>query len=285
MGRLALWLPLVAAGSLTLGVAYGLLVWVLPSVKLNAILTCLLAFGCGTLAAAALKRAHIRSTAAAFGFGAVSGVLALYGAWVSWLFAVFAYTGVVLNPMGIVSLAGALSVDGVWSIGSSGEPLHGWPLQAIWLLEAAIVAGAPMVMALVAAHKDPYCESCRRWAADQEHVGPFTPISDVVRFRQRLEEGHFGVLGELGPSSLEAEAYSMIDLLRCPGCDGLHLMTVRTGYVRIRDGKRELVETKVVDRLRIDRESADLIHQLAAPEMPPEPAAAASSASRRSSRA
>jgi hypothetical protein len=148
----------------------------------------------------------------------------------------------------------------------------GGALWAIWGLEAIIIIGvaAPVAMGVLS---DPFCERCGRWVESTRSLGPFALIDDRGAFRAALEAGDWAQLERLQPARSGASSFTELELKHCDGCNELHLLTVNSVTVKVKDGKEDKKDEAVLQNLILDKMAYGRISEMqrAVPAPAPSP--------------
>ncbi|MEM6393446.1 MAG: hypothetical protein AAF797_11785 [Planctomycetota bacterium] len=245
------------------GAIYGLAVWYIPIIYLNILLTIGLALLAGGAVLGVSRWTHTRNGGLVLIAGLLAGVAALYASWVGWLWALSEREVLVLDPREIWYVMQAISENGLWSIGSSGTPVSGLALWAVWFIEAAMIVAGAAGVAFVGYQRTPYSESAKAWMTDTETLPPLAPIADHAAFRRGVEGSDFGILTELGPVPEGTDTFTLYDLISVPNDNREHLLTV-TSVTLTANKKGEIQENRkpVVNRLIIDAETRELLSQI-----------------------
>ncbi len=260
-------------GAMVLGFAYGVIVFYMPIVYINALLTVGLGAGLGVLVRTIAMSMSVRNVPVVLLVAIITGLVAEYAAFVGWVAAVAQWNVVIINPGTLMPVLEALAEQGVWSM--KGSTVKGAFLVGIWIIEGLVIIGTTLYFARDVLHRTPYCESCNRWLRDVSLVGPFKPVADGASLRTSLEQGDFAALGEVKPLDAEEpnDYFAEYELINCPSCDEMAVVTIRNVRLVV-DGEGKLTRTvtPIVNQLKIDRTSSDLIKELGPGN---EPAAAA----------
>ncbi len=230
-----------------LGLIYAYLIFYIPFVYLNFLITVGLGFAMGLVAIGCIRTGHVRSPFAGFGMGLFLGGLALWFQWSRWMAIFTEHTIDTYSPLLLGASMAVTASEGAWSI-LSVTPT-GLVLWVIWLVEAGIILGIPAVVAL-GATSDPYCERCKVWLKTSSTIGPFVPLRDPEAFVERLLRRVPHTTDELQMSTLGAARYSELGLLNCPECRRFHVMTITTVTITHDENNKEKRDEDVeVDNL------------------------------------
>ena len=279
-GRFPAWglLLLVGGGSLVawpVGLLYGAATVFFPFVQLTALLTAAVALGLGWLARGLALRGKIRNTPVVAAGGGLIGLTALVAAWTGWVAALSwgRPTLWLFLPSELFRFAGAVWSQGVWSVGSGG-PVRGWPLVAVWSVEALLLVLPVVLVPAHAVARRPFSEGADAWAREERLLPPLTFLPPEARpaFVDRLRAGDFGVLASLEPVGEEAPAWTRYRVRSVEAEPDAAFLTVTTAESRATGAGDLLVEHACLARnLVIDGGSLELLEEIAAaPDGPPD---------------
>lgn len=264
----------LAAGclsALVLGPIYAIIVFYMPIVYVNVLLT----IGLGALLGVIIRKVamaqHIRSLAMILLIAAVTACVTIYASFVGWLLPVAGWSYFFFTPTDVLDVLDQVAEVGVWSL--KGDTVKGTFLIIIWIGEAVTILGGTMYFAYEEIAKTPYCEHCSQWLPVKTMVGPFEKVADAKALRADLEQGNFAALGAIKPLAPDAAAteFSDYELTDCPTCPDMAVVSIRNVLlVADKEGKITPKINVIVNRLLIDHDSCELIKQLG-----PQPEAAA----------
>jgi len=262
------------AGALVLGGIYGIATMYMPVVELNIAATVCLGIAIGWLVGKGGELGKVRSRAILTVFAILLALLADYAGWITWLLAYYEFKGFVVNPADVAAALREVAENGAWSIGLiNGFTPTGVVLYIIWATEAALIAALSAVFAWRVVRHIPFCETCRRWVKDKTALPARESVVGGGAIRAALEAGDLGPLQALKPLLFNGKAWTETELLRCPQCAELHLLTVKS--VRISKdskGKESKNEEDIVRNLIVSRAAYE---ELERPPAPPPSAPAA----------
>lgn len=248
VGGLVTSLLVAAAGAAALGFAYGYALYYVPLIYLSVLGTLALAFGVGWVSRFGLHRGHVRNGGMATVVGLVASLAALWGAWVAWTHALVEFEALLLSPGSIGELASVVAQEGAWSI--FGWTPTGAAQWGFWIVEALIIVGGGMLMAVSLHAAVPYCEDCRRWATHTTEVGPLH-AKELRPAAEALARGDAGPITALPAARRTAAFYGKIVVRCCPGCDRTNVAAVELVEQKKKDGKTETEETTVIDDISL----------------------------------
>ncbi len=286
--RLALGLALSVLLGAIAGVIYSALVFYVPFLKLRFLITLLAGLGIGAMTLWLVRVAHVRRATLAIVVAMTTVTAAYYVSWASWIgLAISDMTGgdlsaltvtgnLLVNPAGMVEFAQFMLEEGFW-VREESEPVKGTALAVIWLIEAGVLLGVPLVMAIKVTGEHPYCEACGSWTTQRSSVAALEETEDREALRQELLDGDLDALADLGPADFLAPARLRVERDACPNCGETQCMTVwHVAFAPSKDGSVAENKTAIVRHLRLTPEQAAWVDRdlaAARPITPPEAAA------------
>ena len=245
----------VAASAVTaaiLGFVYAYAIYYIPIIYLNFFITLAFGAGVGYVAGFMAKSGKTRNTKVVLLLGLVAGVLALYFQWVFWVGIVFEEVPEIGHVYGLGflwELILAINENGVWGMGSSGEPVTGIVLWIVWGIEAVMIVGAATFVALMVCN-GVFCERCNQWA-DEALGGVNLALSDELNaVLPALSEGHFGGLKSVPLAGHDDAAYARVDFRSCHRCTEFNTLSL-VGVIHQldKDGNLETKEDPIIEGL------------------------------------
>lgn len=230
---------------------YMLLVDLIPFIYASILLTAGFGFALAVLGSKSITAGHCRNRALAFGVGLLlgaGGLAASYG----WAFlidineAASNYPGVPL-----LELAQEASfkmwldarIDGGWKVGKSTE-ISGIGVMIIWFIEAAIIMGAPLLLAMADAAV-PYCEPCQTWTRSQGSSLKGLTRQDV---QPVLDRGDLaGLLSMADHPETDSSYRIKLERRYCPQCANTAFLTVTEIHTTRKDGKEQENKTELLE--------------------------------------
>lgn len=278
----------LAAGCLVaplLGVAYSFSFYYIPFVYLNFLLACAFGAGIGWVVGYLARVGKIRNTLAVSAFAAVATILGVYAEWGSTVYAMTPVTDLQqlwadagflpLRPNNLVALMQHLFAEGSWGL-SGNSTVHGWPLVALWIIEAGIIFGAATATAANHIVKRPFCENCQVWIEGQQphyYVGDGSePVWNEV------QQGAFESLALTPRAGGNEPTYVRLTLSVCEGCSTSNYLTITTcKSTTDNKGNPKLEENDVVTHLILQPAQVEIVQaaSLIAPEVGSTPLALA----------
>lgn len=205
--------------------AYGPISHWSPDARLNFVIAAAYGYVVSRIVNAMLKHQKICDALPALIVAGVLGLLAIWTAWLSYLWTLInynfsGYLDFLLHPTSIWKVMQAIAHYPIWTLSknSSGSPIL---YYGVWVVELAIVVGLPMLMALSYIRENKVCDDCRDWLRKTEDIARFLlPDGNDVQTLADLQRGDVSALPALSrlagddetPAWIEAHGYA------CPNC-------------------------------------------------------------------
>lgn len=262
--QLVLGVPIIFIISIALAFAYAYSIVYVPYIYVKFLLTLGFAFGVGFSTAIILQFFKTRNTIFALCFGLMSGLFALYAAWVT-----FEY--VFLDEMykehvALIRLADPrtawhvlcyIAETSQYSI--AGMTIAGARLWSLWAVEACIILGACGYLAHYFIKDSVFCEACKGWTDDHKNKLTFEYISES-ELKQKLATQDLSFLNDIFKVKQTAESFYRIDCAVCCTCENLYtlsLLRVTRSYDK--EGKETDKEKFIIKNLFICKDTFDKI--------------------------
>lgn len=161
-----------------------------------------------------------RSKTAAIIFGTLSGVLAIYISWYTFLYVILRKDliamdlSAMLNPFKIYDTASFLSVKGYYSL--FGNRVSGGFLWFIWIVEAIGIFIAGVLGGSGALHKQTFCEDCKNWAENLD-FNLNLKIPDRNEAKNIVESNIMEILHFPKMDQVDGE-HLRVNIQQCPDC-------------------------------------------------------------------
>jgi hypothetical protein len=98
------------------------------------------------------------------------------------------------NPSIMIEYASQINEVGTWGIRSA--TVSGWFLGIIWIIEAGMLIGVPLVLTYWS-DIEPFCELSNTWAEKKESTFQYELIEDPLKLKADLEAKQYGGLLEM----------------------------------------------------------------------------------------
>ena len=204
--RLTMAYAIFIALAMVLGYIYTLLSIFIPFVYLNFFITTGFGVVLGMLCRVLIRVSHARNKQSRVMLAVIVGLLANYFQWTAYIS--YAYNGEIpsvteylsnlswiVMPKNFLAAIGEIYQYGTWSM--FGATVKGLPLAIIWILEAVIIVGSP-VLAILKTEVYPYSEVLLRWYPKYTLFNDFESIAAAGILTGQLREDPVKALEALG---------------------------------------------------------------------------------------
>ena len=223
-----------------------------------------LAFGAGVGFAVNLgaRIGKVRSPGFIMLLGLATGIIAMYFAWVFYIYFLWRKSGIegmwIWNPSLVLEMIQFFAEDGVWSF-RDWTPT-GWTLYGFWIAEALIVILLALVVAV--ANDTPYCDQCNVWTKKNKDVATFA-LAEPGPLKTQLEMEGYEVLDALNKLPHDPADCLKATLHSCPRCEDTDFLTICHSRKTVDgNGNETTQETEIVKHLRIPRDLAEHLQGL-----------------------
>lgn len=244
---------LVAAA--VLGIIYGIVCFINPLVYLTALGAVFLGMLIGRAVVFGADRGKVRNPLFVTFVGCVFGAVAVYFAWVGYVFAVTDFMVFTLQPEFLWMMIQFVGALGAWSIG--GHTPTGWELYTLWLIEAGVILY--FTAATAAGVRRPFCEECGAWTVEEKGIA-IASDTDRPALLADLEREQYESLDALRRREIDPTGCLLLTLHTCPRCRESNFLTVEAMSLSANNkGELEQKVTPFVRHLRIPH---DVVEQL-----------------------
>jgi len=242
------------------------------------ILTLVFAVGVGYSLSTAARIAKCRSTGFLHLTGFLIGLLALYFAWVAFLFVLYrryASSGdelglinTLLSPAVVWEIACAIGEEGWYSM--RGGPIKGTILWVFWGIEALVVVFCVTALSSTGIADKVFCERCHRWCkTTKDFMRLLVPNNDDLL--TRFSSGQIDAMAEMPAAHDAVSPYMRVDVDRCESCqDTATWRALMITHERTKAGKLEEKDEAIVAPLLLTTDRLRQLEEYAARE-PVEP--------------
>jgi hypothetical protein len=225
---------------IVLAYAYAYLDAYCPYAKGRALGAVFFGVGLGAATAAVAKVGKVRSLPVVLALVAAAALVSYYFCWAFWIHAAFdrfadgnsagqlpTLGDLITKPLILFRCVYLFNQIGYWSTTSSAnDATTGTFLALIWVIEAAAIFGAAMLVAGSTVRSTMFCEACNRWCAKPVRLRA-TAAGDVAQARAALEAHDLAYLDRLGPATGRQHFWN-IEYEQCDQCSKLHAVTVKS---------------------------------------------------------
>ena len=266
--QLVLGVPVLLFVSILLAFAYAYSVVYIPIMGyLSFLLTIGFALGVGFSTAVILQFFKTRNTFFSLCFGIVSGLFALYAAWVTFEYVFLNKVTTeeiellqVAKPKVLWNVACLIAEKGWYSIRSMTP--KGIVLWSFWGLEACVVVGVPAYMTHSFMKDNVFCETCSGWTDDHKGKLIFEYLSET-ELKQKLTIQDMSFLDDTLKVKRTAESFYRIDCSVCCTCNNLYTLSLlRVTRTWDEKGNENDKESYIMKNLFISKETFDKLTSL-----------------------
>jgi hypothetical protein len=260
----------IAAGSLAalfLAVVYAFSFQYIPFIYLNFLLAIALGGGIGLTVGLTAREGKLRNVSVVAAIAIIAALLGLYVQWGATVYAacppdrlpeLWSKAGLLpLLPQNIYLLMQDLFAEGSWSL-TSGSPVRGWPLFALWVFEAITILASAFHFATSQIANQPFCEKCQEWIAGKSpHL--YTGAGHE-RVWSDVQHGAFESLALTPRATGQEPTYMRLTLNVCEGCHENNYLTITACRNTIDPkGNHKLEVTNLVTNLILQPAQAEIV--------------------------
>lgn len=247
-----------AVSALVLGFAYAAANYYSPSVWLTFFAVLFYGGGVGFAVKFGAQLGKVRNTGFVLLLGTATGILAVYFAWVFYIYFLSEMTVMLWSPLLIFENMQSFAEKGLWSF-KSWTPTGFW-LWAFWMAEAAMIV--LLSLAISISNDTPFCDPCNCWTKKADDVARF-PLTDPQQLKEDLEAERYEVLETLHQGRVKPNDCLKAIIHSCPQCEESDYLTISHVEVVVdKDGDETTNENEIVTNLWISRELTDHIQEL-----------------------
>ena len=245
-----------------LSIIYIALQWFIPFIYFNFFIAAGLGFGVGGGVFIAIGAGKIRNTTYECVLAVLCGLLSWYCQWAlfvslmseaegsmgggMWVRSSFNLTGflyILIHPDILFQAMLRLNDAGTFTL--KHNTVSGSFLWVVWVIEALIIIGAPMLFSLSGRSTSPFSEQNGEWMEDREVEGKLKTVTDADAMIKELSTGNLKCLNNFLPADDLSTDYATLRIYESPG-DPVSYISV-TNNSHQADKKGELKkETKTV---------------------------------------
>ena len=249
------------------GGLYGVIVHYVPLIYLNALVLFVAAAVLATTVGGQIRGGNIRNAAVGALIGLVAGAAAVYAAWVIWVAALSGWQAWIFSPVDHYAIAGELLETGLRSIGSSGDPVRGVFLAALWILEALTLIAGGLIGGYMTPRRTPYIETIGQWATESAEFAPLAYFDkdEAKAMAQRLRAGEAEALAELRPSTNPDLGFTQARFAFSEVDDSEQFLTLGTVTPPKKADQKPAINV-ICRNLLVDRDARQVIEAMLVPQ-------------------
>jgi hypothetical protein len=180
-------------------------------------------FFTGLIVSVMLKQGKVRNTLLALLCGAISGVLAVYFAWSSYIHVHVAESPLLCQPDQVINVMKVLYEHGAWQV--RGTTITGIPLAIVWIAEFLIIAGINVLVGYGSVSDTPFCERSGRWLDEERKVNTLAAFTQPDQLTA-LKAGDLSVLMQAKAKHEGASTFARLIIKHSPRCEDFCTVTV-----------------------------------------------------------
>jgi hypothetical protein len=150
-----------------------------------------------------------------------------------------------------------LFADGSWGL-SGNTTVHGWPLVALWIIEAGVIITLSVMTAVAQIADRPFCEACQRWVSG--HAPHFYVGDGTEPVWNEVQQGTFETLAMTSRATGAEPTFVRLTLNTCEGCSDSNFLTITACRNTVDNkGNPKLEEKKVITNLILAPQQVDIV--------------------------
>jgi hypothetical protein len=265
-----IFISLIAAFVITviLSIIYIALQWFIPFIYLNFFIAAGLGFGVGGGVFIAIGAGKIRNTTYERVLAVLCGILAWYCQWALFVSLMAAAEGSMGGGMWVRS---SFNLTGFWYILSHPEILFramlslnevgtfnlkhntvsGTLLWVVWVIEALIIIGAPILVSLSGRATSPFSEQNDRWMEERDVEGKLKTVTDPDKMIKELSTGNLKSLKDFLPADDLSTDYATLRIYESPGDPISYISVTNNSHQADKKGELKKETKTVIEYFRI----------------------------------
>jgi len=251
-----------------LSIVYIALQWFIPFIYLNLFIAAGLGFGVGGGVFIAIGAGKIRNTTYEFVLAVLCGLLAWYCQWAlfvsllseaegsmaggMWVRSSFDLTGfwfVLTHPELLFQAMLSLNESGTFTLKHS--TVSGTLLWVVWVIEALIIIGAPILFSLSGRSTTPFSEHNDQWMDDREVAGKLKTVTDPNQLINELSTGNLTSLKEFLPADDVSDDYATLKVYESPGDPVSYISLTNISHTADKKGELKKETKTVIEYFRV----------------------------------
>ena len=265
-----IFISLITALAITviLSIVYIALQWFIPFIYLNLFIAAGLGFGVGGGVFIAIGAGKIRNTTYEFVLAVLCGLLAWYCQWAlfvsllseaegsmgggMWVRSSFNLTGfwyIFTHPQLLFQAMLSLNESGTFTLKHS--TVSGTLLWVVWVIEALIIIGAPILFSLSGRSTVPFSEHNDQWMDDRDLAGKLKTVTDPDHLINELSTGNLRSLKEFLPADDVSNDYATLRIYESPGDPVSYISLINISHTADKKGELKKEAKTVIEYFRI----------------------------------
>jgi hypothetical protein len=265
-----IFISLITAFAITvvLSIIYIALQWFIPFIYLNFFIAAGLGFGIGGGVFIAIGAAKIRNTIYDRVLALLCGLLGWYCQWALFVSLMVAAEGSMAGGMWVRSsfnLTGfwyiltypeilfraMLSLNDVGTFTLKHNTVSGTLLWVVWVIEALIIIGAPILFSLSGRSTTPFSEQNDRWMEERDVEGKLKTVTDPDQMIRELSTGNLKSLKDFLPADDLSTDYATLRIYESPGDPVSYISVTNNSHKADKKGELKKETKMVIEYFRV----------------------------------
>jgi hypothetical protein len=254
--------------TVVLSIIYIALQWFIPFIYLNFFIAAGLGFGVGAGVFIAIGLGKIRNTKYECILAVLCGLLAWYSQWALFVSLMSAAEGSMGGGMWIRS---SFNLSGFWYVLTHPEMLFqamlslndagtftlkhntvsGTLLWVVWVFEALIIVGAPVLFSLSGRSTTPFSEQNDQWMEERDVQEKLKTVNDPDQMIEDLSSSNLKSLKDFLPADDLSNDYATLRIYESPGDPVSYISVTNISHKADKKGELKKETTPVIEYLRI----------------------------------
>ncbi|KQR66949.1 hypothetical protein [Pedobacter sp. Leaf176] len=251
-----------------LSIIYIALQWFIPFIYLNFFIAAGLGLGVGGGVFIAIGSGKIRNTKFECVLAVLCGLLAWYCQWALFVSLMYEAEGSMGGGMWVRS---SFNLSGFWSVLTHPELLFqamlslndvgtftlkqntvsGTLLWVVWVIEALIIIGAPILFSLSGRSTSPFSEQNDQWMEERDVEGKLKTVNDPDQMIMELNTGNLKSLKEFLPADDLSNDYATLRIYESSGDPVSYISVTNISHKADKKGELKKETKTVIEYLKI----------------------------------
>ena len=251
-----------------LSIIYIALQWFIPFIYLNFFIAAGLGFGVGGGVIIAIGSGKIRNTKYEFVLAFLCGLLAWYCQWAlfvslmseaegsmaggMWVRSSFNLTGfwyILTHPEILFQAMLSLNKAGTFTL--KHNTVSGTLLWVVWVIEALIIIGTPILFSLSGRSTNPFSEQNDQWMEERDVEGKLKTVTDPNQLINELTTGNLKSLKDFLPADDLSNDYATLRIYESPGDHVSYISVINVSHKADKKGELKKETKTVIEYFRI----------------------------------
>ena len=144
-----------------------------------------------------------------------------------------------------------LSLNDVGTFTLKHSTVSGALLWVVWVIEALIIIGAPIMVSLSGRSTSPFSEQNDQWMEDRDVEGRLKTVTDPDQIIQQLSTGNLKSLKDFLPADDQSTDYATLRIYESPGDPVSYISVTNISHKADKKGELKKETNTVIEYLRI----------------------------------